>query len=353
MNKTASDLPSRLLALIRRGVDRPTTDAEFNALALEVFAFQFAQGPVYQTYCASQQRTPATVTHWTEIPAVPARAFKDFVITCFPAAEAVAEFHTSGTTHGTPGRHLFKTLELYEAALTTSFAAHLLPDNARLPVVILTPAPADAPHSSLVHMCAVVAREFGARSVFCAPAQAVAEMERIEEPVLLLGTAFAFVHLFDECEAQGRRLRLTRGSRVMETGGFKGRTRTVAKPAFYAMFERYLSVPARRVVNEYGMTELSTQFYDDTLRCGGRTDLKIAPPWARVTIVDPYTGKVDANQRESGLIRVLDLANLWSAMCVQTEDLGVNVGNGFEIRGRATGAELRGCSLTAEALWSR
>ena len=48
---------------------------------------------------------------------------------------------------------------------------------------------------------------------------------------------------------------------------------------------------------------------------------------------------------ETGLIRVLDLANVWSVMAVQTEDLGVRRGDGFELIGRAAQAEPRGCSL--------
>ncbi len=393
MTKTAHDLQSRLLALIRRGVDIPTTDAEFDRLAREVFAFQFERNAVYRAYCESQLLAPGTVAHWTEIPAVPTSAFKEFDLACFLVAEAVAEFHTSGTTHGKPGRHFFKTLELYDAAITPNFAAHLLPEigadfSARtaavpaassttvpvreqtqatrrdaavtrsrdgcgtLQMILLTPPPTDAPHSSLVHMLEVVAREFGARGVYCTPATALVELERVREPVLLLGTAFAFVHLFEECESRGRKFHLPAGSRAMEMGGFKGRSREMAKRDLYAMFERYLSVPTERVVNEYGMTELSTQFYDTTLRTGHCTDVKRVPPWARVTVIDPHRGK-ECALHELGLIRVLDLANLWTTMCVQTEDLGVAVESGFEIRGRATGAEARGCSLTAEQLRPR
>jgi hypothetical protein len=89
---------------------------------------------------------------------------------------------------------------------------------------------------------------------------------------------------------------------------------------------------------------------------GRQTDDKAAPPWARVVIVDPNTGReADANGR--GLVRVYDLANLWSILCIQTEDLGVahvagsaSGTNSFEVLGRAAGAEVRGCSLTAEDL---
>ncbi len=344
MNKTAFELQPRLLALIRRGVDTPTTDAEFNELALEVFAFQSTHNPIYRAYCENLR---TTVRHWKEIPAVPTSAFKEFEIACFPASEAVAEFHTSGTTTDKPGRHFFKTLELYEAAILPNFAAHLLPDGVRLPMIILTPSLAEAPHSSLTHMMEVVALEFGARCVYQMP-----ETLPADQPVFLLGTAFAFVHLFEDCESQGRKYSLPTGSRAMETGGFKGRTRAVAKPDLYAMFQRYLGIPTERVVNEYGMTELSTQFYDATLRLGRRSDVKTVPPWARVLVVNPVTGK-ECALHEPGLIRVLDLANLWSAMCLQTEDVGVAVENGFEIRGRAAGASVRGCSLTAEELRSR
>jgi hypothetical protein len=115
------------------------------------------------------------------------------------------------------------------------------------------------------------------------------------------------------------------------------------------MFEKFLRIPPSCVVNEYGMTELSTQFYDQTLSVDRQTDEKTAPPWSRVLVIDPNTGK-EAAEGERGLIRVFDLANLWSMMCIQTEDLGIARGDRFEILGRAAGAEVRGCSLNAEML---
>jgi hypothetical protein len=97
------------------------------------------------------------------------------------------------------------------------------------------------------------------------------------------------------------------------------------------------------------MTELSTQFYDRTLLEGQQTNRKCVPPWSRVLIIDPNTGK-EAKEGDRGLIRICDLANLWSAICIQTGDLGVASGEGFEILGRAPGTEVRGCSLNAETL---
>ena len=136
----------------------------------------------------------------------------------------------------------------------------------------------------------------------------------------------------------------------METGGFKGRSREVTKPELYQLFTHHLGIPAQRIVNEYGMTELSTQFYDATMRLDQQSDCKDIPAWARVLVINPNTGEESATG-ERGLIRIFDLANLWSAMCIQTEDLGIAHADGtFEVLGRIAGAEVRGCSLNTESL---
>lgn len=379
MDKTAVELQQRILALMARGVARPTADDEFDQLARAVFAFQYERCAPYRAYCERVKLTPQTVAHWKQIPAVPASAFKDFALTCFPVEEAVAEFYTSGTTRDKAGKHYLRTLELYEAAIVPNFVAHLLPDNARLPMMILTPSPQEAPHSSLSHMMGVVMRECGAAGsahyvegeqlLVEKLVRDLSEMQRRHQPVFLLGTAVAFVHLFEHFAGRNVRLEMAKGSRAMETGGFKGRVREVPKGELYGRFEQFMGLPRTRVVNEYGMTELSTQFYDATLATGRQTDCKTVPPWARVVIIDPNTGSEAADNERGpspsqsgygparGLVRVFDLANVWSMMCVQAEDLGVSRASedqsgqhGFEILGRAAGAEVRGCSLNAEEL---
>jgi hypothetical protein len=301
-------LQSRILEFISAGAGR------FEELAMEVFEFQRDHNPVYRAYCA---RRPKPM-HWQEIPAVPTGAFKQFAIACFPIEEAVAVFHTSGTTRERAGKHYFRTLELYEAAARPNFIAHL----GSRPTLSLIP---QEPHSSLAYMASLFRPQPFRTDV--------------AEPVIVLGTAFAFMNLFD----QGVRARFPAGSRAMETGGYKGRSREVSKRGLYRLFRERFGI--EHVINEYGMTELSTQFYDE--RPG--SDIKDVPHWARVLIIDPHTGD-EAARGQTGLIRVFDLANLWSAMCVQTEDLGVARGEGFEVIGRSPGAEVRGCSLDAESL---
>ena len=73
----------------------------------------------------------------------------------------------------------------------------------------------------------------------------------------------------------------------------------------------------------------------------------------RTRLLDPVTG-VDAAPGQPGLLTHYDLANLNSVVAIQTEDMGITAedGDGFHLLGRAPGAILRGCSLTAEEMMS-
>ena len=55
-----------------------------------------------------------------------------------------------------------------------------------------------------------------------------------------------------------------------------------------------------------------------------------------------------------GIIEIVDLANTGSVLALQTSDLGRRIETqgtrGFEVLGRAEGAELRGCSVAADAM---
>jgi hypothetical protein len=177
-------------------------------------------------------------------------------------------------------------------------------------------------------------------------------------PYLLLGTAFSFVHLLDFLEEKNLRFNLPAGSRVMETGGYKNRSRTMPKAELHALITERLGVPPESIVCEYGMSELSSQAYDGVASAGWRVTREIGasrhpspvtrhfrfPHWARVQIISPETGR-EVAEGETGLIRVFDLANVFSVMAVETEDLGVRRGEGFELIGRTQLAEQRGCSL--------
>jgi hypothetical protein len=180
----------------------------------------------------------------------------------------------------------------------------------------------------------------------------LAQLAGAATPVVLCGTAFAFVHLLDALERRGRSLRLPPGSRVLETGGFKGRSREISRDELHAAIETQLGVPRARVVNQYGMTELGSQFHDSVLRFPSEPRRKLGPPWTRVRLLDPETNEESA-PGAAGRIAIFDLVNTGSVFAVQTADLGQRRGDGFEVLGREAGAEARGCSLAADTMLER
>jgi hypothetical protein len=183
----------------------------------------------------------------------------------------------------------------------------------------------------------------------------------------LLGTSFSFVHWLDRLDQHGERYDLPKGSRLMDTGGYKGRTREIPAPTMRARYARRLGLDPAYCVNEYGMTELCSQYYDASLservaRAGdergtarqaaagdGAPRRKVAPPWMRTRVVDPETlAPVVPGAR--GLLQHFDLANLGSVVAVQTEDVGCAVDDGIVVEGRAPAAPPRGCSIALDML---
>lgn len=95
----------------------------------------------------------------------------------------------------------------------------------------------------------------------------------------------------------------------------------------------------------YGMTELSTQFYDH----GNSTvpSVKSGPHWIRTRLINPLTGE-EVVKGEKGVLVHCDLANFNSVTTILTEDLGAEKEEGFILLGRAQGAEAKGCSMAVD-----
>jgi Acyl-protein synthetase, LuxE len=359
-------LRDALRAVFRRPIGSHLDDRAFNALALEVFGWQFENNSAWAAYCARRGRTPTAVSHWTEIPPVPVAAFREAALVAGDPASAAAVFRTSGTTRGAArrGTHYVADVSLYHESLLPSFAAMVLPDGATPVMVSLIPRAAEAPDSSLSHMVDTVSARFGAASsLSVASVSSGIDSDRLDgalrdacdrgHVVCLLGTSFAFVHWLDELRARGRRYRMPPGSRIMDTGGFKGRSREVDADTMREEYAHSLGIDAVHCINEYGMTEMCSQFYDSTFRdftAGvSRARHKVVPPWVRTRLVDADTLEPVA-PGEPGLLQHFDLANAGSVCAIQTEDTGVVVDEGFRVIGRASGAQPRGCSLAMDDL---
>ena len=356
----------------------PWPDDVFELWAQRVFTYQFETNPVYAAYVRKRGVMPSTLAHWSEIPWVTASAFKAVPLVSGDPSRVQRVFRTSGTTGaGRRGEHHVLDLGLYKDSLIPNMRRHLYaggpggPDRSdgeglRLPILALAPASTHAPESSLSFMLGAALDVLsGGEGGFFVTRDGVIDTAGLSEvlveagargtPILLAGTAFAFVHWLDWLKERSAGFDLPPGSLIMETGGFKGRSRVLERSEFYASLSEAHGVPVEAIVNEYGMTELLSQFYDGPVAAmsGGALEARrhVPPPWVRTRVLDPNTLSA-VPIGKPGLLCHYDLANAGSVMAVLTEDLGIAVDDGFRVLGRVQGAEPRGCSLAMDDLLS-
>ncbi|GGF89567.1 coenzyme F390 synthetase [Azorhizobium oxalatiphilum] len=346
---TQAEIVEALLAFIAAP---EATEAEFEAMALTVFSYQFRHNEPYRRFALQRGRTPLSVRRWRDIPAVPITAFKDLTLSCSPPERAERIFMTSGTTQGVRGRSYHPTLAVYDHSMLLNFRARFMRGRDRIPMGILFPDETALPNSSLAHYLALARHECGTpdSAVFIGEPgldldrmlATLAAAEASGEPYALLGASYSFVPVMDALTARGQRFAMPAGSLILDTGGFKGQSREMAPDEFYDGLSATFGVPRSACINMYGMTELSTQFYDD----GNATTppVKSGPHWIRSRVVDPLTG-TDLPEGARGVLVHHDLAHFNCVSAILTEDAGEIVPDGFRLFGRMGGAESKGCSV--------
>jgi Acyl-protein synthetase, LuxE len=324
---------------------------DWTEFAADVIGYQRRTNAVIHRLASKRQLLQSAVDVATN-PAVPTDAFKFARVSCLQEGTAAHVFRTSGTSIGARGAHEFATLETYHAGALAFGAAHLLaPIPASPQVLVLGPSAASAPDSSLASMNSCFAGTWSTPgpATFLIPngsielpaiRSALADAQRTNTPVLLLATSFALVHLFDALA--GEPLALPANSRLMQTGGYKGKSRSVEPAELAQLVAHYLHIAPSHSVSEYGMTELSSQFY-----ASGAHATYTEPPWAWVTAVDPET-LTPVTDGDVGIARIDDCLNIDSAVAIQTQDMVRRVAGGFELLGRLPGAVPRGCSIAMD-----
>jgi hypothetical protein len=339
---------------------------DFESLALAIARFQARYSRGFARLVGERP-----LERLEQIPSVPTDAFRLTRVAVHAAEQDVARFVTSGTTGSERGTHAFRTTATY-AELSLAFGRRALTSHGRRPTVVaLADLPGERPSSSLGFMIEHFAQGLDGRALDGGPFQpsasdryllrasgvdceglrrAAAIARERNEPLLVLATSFALVALIDGLGSE--RLPLPAGSAVMQTGGYKGRSRELEPRVLRQTLAGALEIHENSLVTEYGMTELSSQLYEGTLE---GAELRappwtlLEPPWLRVVPVDPETLSPVA-PGQVGLARFIDLANVDSAVAILTRDLVRRNELGIELLGRAPGALPRGCSLAVEAL---
>jgi hypothetical protein len=350
---TRHRLRARILDFMGAHEDGSRDDASLDALLDEVAGVQARAIPAYARL-ARRAGGPLPA-------AVPTDVFRFARLAIHSDEEDLRVFRTSGTTQHERGAHSFRDLSLYDRAAEIQARRFLFPDERPLRFVLLSPSAIDAPDSSLSYMLDLLATRFCTTSRHYLSRGSVlaeelekdlrdAEAERV--PVAILGTSFALVHAEDALGT--RSFSLPAGSRLMQTGGFKGRSRELSPSEMRTRLCSRYGIPEERIVSEYGMTELSSQFYEPSLRASllgepAPPRRYVPAPWVRAFPVDPES-LAPVPDGELGILRIDDLANLDSIACIQTSDLARRVDGALELVGRAPGATPRGCSLAIDEM---
>jgi hypothetical protein len=263
---------------------------------------------------------------------------------------------TSGTTRGgVRGKSYHPDLRVYDASMLRNFRDRVMHGTQRMRIGVLFPSEKEMPNSSLAHYLALAIEHCGSpgsryllnnKGVDLAGLHADIDSAcDAQEPYVLLGASYSFVQVLDALRDAGQTFQLPAGSLIMDTGGFKGQSRELALDEFYDRLAATFGVPRERCINMYGMTELSSQFYDNGNRVCPAT--KSAPHWMRSRVVNPLSGE-DVPHGKRGVLAHCDLAHFNVACTILTEDAGMLVDDGFLLLGRADGENAKGCSLAVE-----
>lgn len=317
--------------------------SDFEAIALEIFHFQYNNNAIYRLYCDTLGINSHKIQKIADIPFLPISFFKSHLVAT-TSFETETVFESSGTTQTMNSRHPVKDISLYTESFNRTFEM-FYGSAQNWCILALLPSYLERRHSSLVMMADELIKKSGhPHSGFYLHdhdrlAGTLQSLESQNQPVLLLGVTFG---LLDFAEKYPMPLFNTT---IMETGGMKGRRQEMTREEVHHTLTQAFGV--KNIHSEYGMTELLSQAYSK------QNGIFYCPPWMKILLRsedDPLTIEQGAitNKPVNGIINVIDLANIYSCSFIATEDAGkLHADGGFEVVGRVDNSDIRGCSLMA------
>ena len=309
------------------------TEADFEKMAFDVFAFQYENCMIYRKYVDLLDRKSPTCIE--EIPFLPIEFFKSQEVLSIPKSGKETLFLSSGTGMIGRSKHLVSNVSVYKESFFKAYCL-LFGQPAEQVILALLPSYVEQENSSLVYMVnELIAATKSELSGFLLDDYQEVEKRYQEainsgKEVVIFGVSYALLDLAEQ------KMNLSK-AKIIETGGMKGRRKELSKAELHAVLCKGLGVDF--VSSEYGMTELLSQAY--SLKNG----VFVCPPWMKVLFRDVYDPLTLISGEKSGGINVIDLANINSCSFIQTQDLGQKTENGFVLDGRIDLADIRGCNL--------
>lgn len=244
-------------------------------------------------------------------------------------------FTSSGTTGNNTSKHLVKSVEVYKKSFLAAFKL-FYGEPSDWAVIGLLPNYLERQGSSLIMMAEELIKESNESDSglylydFEKLSNILKRREAAGKKTWLIGVTFA---LLDFAEQYPQPLKHTA---VLETGGMKGRKKELTRIEVQTVLKQ--SFDLEQVHSEYGMTELLSQAYSTK---DGRF---VCPPWMKV-LVRSEDDPLQISETGTGIMCIIDLANIFSCSFIATEDLGtIHADGSFEILGRIDNSDVRGCS---------
>lgn len=311
---------------------------DFNGICLEIFRHQAKNCLPYSQFIQLLKIDPEKINHFSQIPFLPIELFKTHKVYSF-IEEPELVFKSSGTTGITTSSHYVAKKEMYEKSVVACFKL-FFGDPSDYCILGLLPGYLERGNSSLVYMVNALQQLSGHPSNgfylhdFDQLNALLKQLEAQKQKTLLFGVTYA---LQDFAAQYPQSLQSTT---IIETGGMKGKRKEITREQLHNELHAAFGDQAK-IRSEYGMTELLSQAW---LNNG----VFYTPPWMRIVLReknDPFALKAHG----SGIINVIDLANLHSCSFIATNDAGrLHSNNGFEVLGRVDHQDIRGCNLLYE-----
>jgi hypothetical protein len=327
-------------------------DADFEAIALDMFQFTWTYNPLYRQYANLLGIDHQSVTSIDRIPFLPIELFKNHEVLT-GTAPVLFHFESSGTTGQTPSKHPVCNPTFYQQQSKRIFESAYGPLS-DYHIFALLPSYLERSTSSLVFMMDYFIKESGSSLAGFYLNQYEDLVTQIKialasnRKIWVMGVTFGLLDWVDSGQDFSFWKKAVEAGRiiVMETGGMKGRREEWIRDRVHDFLKS--SMGLQQIASEYGMTELFSQAYatsDGVFTPGVSMRVQLRE------VTDPFS-KVTQAGRVGG-IQIIDLANIDSCPFIETRDLGSMEADGtrFKVLGRFDNSEIRGCNLMVDQGW--
>lgn len=315
------------------------TTASFNEVSLAIFRYQSQNCKVYNSYIQHLKVDINKVDDYTQIPFLPIAFFKTHEIVSNKQKPQII-FSSSGTTGQTTSKHLVTDVSMYQKSFNSAFK--IFYGSAKNTCILaLLPSYLEREGSSLIYMVDDLLKQskHPQSGYFLHDLEnlyhTLHNLKKTKQKTILIGVTYALLNFVEQFKLDFPELI------VIETGGMKGKRKEMVRAELHEILCNGFGIA--KIHSEYGMTELLSQAYsygDGIFNC---------PPWMKILLRDTSDPLSLQQNKQSGGINIIDLANINSCAFIATQDLGKIYNNGsFEVLGRFDHADIRGCNLLVQ-----